>query len=165
MPSTPYLDTISSRRSGGFAAKLILTVLIAGWVAFAIWKFALASPSMEGWLPDMASGIQTAEADAKPMLVLFTADWCPPCRQLKKDVLTDSQVAADLRDSFVLVKIDLTDRSSPNNSVAQDFGVTGIPALMAFDKHGQPIDTIVGGVPKSVFTQWIDTCKSRASGR
>lgn len=41
----------------------------------------------------------------KPILYLFTADWCPPCNMMKKEVFADSQFAGTVGHMFVPVKV------------------------------------------------------------
>ena len=95
------------------------------------------------------------------MLVLFTADWCPPCQQLKKQVLTDPEVADYLKREYVAVKIDLTDRGGPNSMIAQDYGVRYIPTMYIFAPDGQEIDSS-GAQTKSQFLHWVKVSKAGA---
>ena len=151
------------RRGGGAAVGLIIIVGILA-IALGLWQFFEAAPSsLTGWHHDLDSGIKASEATGKPMLVLFTADWCPPCRQLKKNVLTTHSVASYLQDQFVTVKIDLTERDSPNSAVAAEFGVQGIPTMFVYDQNAQMIDSIVGGMPQSAFLSWIKACRAKIS--
>ena len=61
-----------------------------------------------------------SKSTGKPALVLFTADWCPPCKQLKSETLSDAKVKVAIAASFTPVVVDLSDRDGPNNRVAQD---------------------------------------------
>ena len=77
-----------------------------------------------------------AIATDRPMLVHFTADWCPPCRTMKKNVFSDESVQTLIERDFVLVRIDLTDRMGPNTLIARECGVTSIPAIQVFSSEG-----------------------------
>jgi thioredoxin 1 len=46
-------------------------------------------------------------------------------------------------------------------SVAQRYGITGIPALLFFE-GGQVVDTVVGAVPKSALQKKVDEVLSKA---
>jgi protein disulfide-isomerase len=94
------------------------------------------------------------------VLVLFTADWCPPCRRLKRDVLGRSGVDAYLEEQFVRVKIDLTDRSGPNNAVAAHFGVRSIPSARAYDPDGHEIGVYQGSYTEWEFLDWLRECRT-----
>lgn len=79
-------------------------------------------------------------------------------------MLTTQSVSDYLREQFVTVKIDLTERGGPNNTVASEFGVQGIPTLFVFDQNAQIVDSMVGGASKSAFVSWIESCHAKTSG-
>ncbi len=121
---------------------LIVLLAVTG-LGLAGWK--VLGSSSGGWLHDLGAGVDAVEASGKPMLVFYTADWCPPCRTLKRDVLSDPDVDAFLSENYVRVKIDLSDRRGPNAGIAIDNGVTGIPTMILYDYDGVEIDRVVGG--------------------
>lgn len=129
---------------------LVIGAGIAGWkVAGPFDGWTLGG---DGWVHDLDDGLDAAYASGKPAFVLFTADWCPPCQELKRTVLHDPDTLAALEESFVLVKVDLTSRFGPNTEVASEFGVRGIPAAIVFDSDGYETDRVVGG---SSLASWI----------
>lgn len=147
----PMDDFLPVERPFNMTPLVILAVAAA--LALGGWKVL---GSFQGaWLHDLDSGIEAAQASGKPMLVLFTADWCPPCRQLKNQVLSDREVDALLSEQCVRVKIDLTERGGPNARIATEYGVRGIPTMILYDHRGEEIDRIVGGVPKVVMIGWL----------
>jgi len=78
---------------------------------------------------------------AKPVLLDFTAAWCPPCRML--DPIIDelaTQYAGQMRVGKVDVDI--------NPEIQEMFGVMGIPTLILF-KGGQPVEYLVGFKPRN----------------
>ncbi len=98
-----------------------------------------------GWAYDLAGGLNTARDSGKPAFVLFTADWCPPCRVLKRGVLADPRIMSSLKERFVLVKVDLTDRYGPNAGLAGQYEVGSIPTAIVFDTRGREVTRISGG--------------------
>lgn len=128
----------------------------------AIWAVACSTRSgdasvMTGWADGIEQGKALAQEADKPMIVLFTAGWCPPCQQLKKNVLTQGEVDAALRAGFVPVQVDLTDSSpsNPNLATAQRYGVQGIPAVIAMNADGEPIEAYRGGPAQASFIDWL----------
>jgi thioredoxin 1 len=153
----------SSIHSGGFGLGkyLLLTLLVAGGI-FAARRMLGGDAQMKAWGHDWDQALAQSSKAQKPMLVLFTADWCPPCRTLKSDVLGDSAVAGYLEKEFTLVKIDLTQRDAPGSSIAQTYGVRGIPTLIAFDARGQQIDRMSGAAPREQMMQWFQMVRAKA---
>ena len=57
-----------------------------------------------------------------------------------------------IRDRLKVVKLDVD--NSPNT--AMQYGVRSIPALIFF-KGGQPVDQIIGAVPKGALKKKVDS--------
>ncbi|MFJ6573711.1 thioredoxin [Streptomyces sp. NPDC091292] len=86
---------------------------------------------------DFADEVLRAEL---PVLVEFTADWCPPCRQIAPVL---SAVAREEAHRMKVVQIDV-DRN-PETTLA--YGVLSMPTLMVF-RAGEPVKSMVGARPK-----------------
>lgn len=82
----------------------------------------------------------TFEADvlhaAEPVLVDFTADWCPPCHMLAPVV---EQLAGEFAGKVKIGKLDV----DSNQEIAIRYGVMGIPTLGLF-RGGELVDRLVG---------------------
>jgi thioredoxin 1 len=74
-----------------------------------------------------------------PVLVDFTAAWCPPCRAMNPVL---DALAAD-RDDIRIVKLDVDD----NQETAVRYGVLSMPTFMLF-RDGAPVQTLVGARPR-----------------
>lgn len=75
-----------------------------------------------------------------PVLVDFTADWCPPCKMIAPIV---EQLAGEWEGKVKVVKLD-TDQ---NPNVMMQYGIMGIPTLMLF-KGGEIKERMTGFQPK-----------------
>jgi thioredoxin 1 len=89
-------------------------------------------------ISDDAFTAEVLESDI-PVLVDFTADWCPPCRVMKP-ILSD--LAAE-RDDLRVVSLDVDD----NQVTAARYGVLSMPTFMLF-RGGEPVLRLVGSRPR-----------------
>ncbi|WP_279240131.1 thioredoxin [Streptomyces sp. 891-h] len=75
-----------------------------------------------------------------PVLVDFTADWCPPCRMVAPVL---AQIAEERADTLKVVSLDV-DRN-PETQAA--YSVLSMPTLVLF-RGGEPDRSVVGAQPK-----------------
>ncbi len=78
--------------------------------------------------------------EQKPVLVDFTAVWCPPCRMVDPIV---KQLAVDWEGKVKVVKLD----ADQNPNLLTKYGVLGIPTLMLF-RGGEIKERITGYQPR-----------------
>ena len=90
---------------------------------------------------------QVLKADT-PVLVDFWAEWCAPCKMIAPIV---DQLAEEYDGQVKFAKLDV----DANPQAPMTYGVRGIPALLIF-KDGQPVDQVVGAVPKAALKSRIE---------
>lgn len=84
-----------------------------------------------------------------PIVVDFWAEWCGPCKQLSPVL---ERLADEFNGGFELVKIDV----DANQALAQQMGVQGIPAVVAF-VDGAPVNSFQGALPEAQVREWLST--------
>ena len=83
----------------------------------------------------------------RPVLVEFTASWCPPCRMIAPHL---EALDAD-RDDLRVVQVDVDD----SQAVAARYGILSMPTLVLF-RAGRELGRIVGAMPRRRFEPQID---------
>lgn len=123
---------------------LILTAVV-GCVAPA---FADAT-----WYTNLDEAKRVAVEQKKGLLIEFTgSDWCPPCKMLKKEVMSKPEFLTAAEKDFVLVELDFPRakelpeaEKKANESAAQLYKVEGFPTVIFADSEGRPFGSFVGG--------------------
>jgi thioredoxin 1 len=86
------------------------------------------------------------EAEA-PVLVEFTADWCPPCRMIAPHLeALDAE-----REDLDVVQVDV----DTEQAIAARYGILSMPTLVLF-AAGREIGRIIGAQPRRRFERQID---------
>mmetsp|Transcript_10428 Transcript_10428/g.17225 ORF Transcript_10428/g.17225 Transcript_10428/m.17225 type:complete len:227 (+) Transcript_10428:118-798(+) len=83
-----------------------------------------------------------------PVLVLFSAPWCGPCRLTNPVV---KEIMKQYQNKIEVVEISTDDLPE----VASDAGVLSIPTIQLYHE-GKVMDTIVGCVAKNVLARSVD---------
>lgn len=103
-------------------------------LAVSIWlAFAPAAPGVE-WQAFKAESFR-AMLGTRPLLVEFTADWCPTCKVLERTALTTDKVKS-LVESYgvTLVRVDLTRHDVQAQALLRALDSASIPLLAIFPK-------------------------------
>lgn len=83
------------------------------------------------------------------VVVDFRAEWCGPCRMIgpiMEELANDNEAKG-----VKIAKVNVEE----NPELAWTFQVSSIPVVF-FMKNGQPVDTLVGANPKSVYQDKIE---------
>jgi len=90
---------------------------------------------------------EVIDAD-KPVLVDFWAPWCGPCR-IVGPIL--AEIASEQETRVKIVKINIDE----NQQYAGQLSVFNIPTMILY-KGGEPVDKIVGALPKQQILDRIE---------
>lgn len=123
-------------------AQNILLILLVGvalvafrWQSISelIWGDQVPEPAFT-WQHDWQEAEKLSTQENKPLLVVFSASWCPPCKMMKRNVWPDDQVGKAVTDGYVPIYIDV-DLSEHADKVAQ-YHVSAIPYIVVLNADG-----------------------------
>ncbi len=130
-------------------------VLIVILVAIALLGWRPAPESEILWLDDFEAAADRAEREEKPLLLVFTADWCTYCRKLDRNVWPADRVETLVNERFVPVKIDV--ESEAGGSLAERYYVNGIPLMVVADGDGAMRSRLSGYHGEDDVLTWLGT--------
>ena len=84
----------------------------------------------------------------KPVLLDFTASWCPPCQRLAPVI---DRLAEKYAGKVTVGKVDVDE----SDEIARKYGIESVPTILFFN-GGELIDTVQGYQPESVFVAKLD---------
>ena len=83
-----------------------------------------------------------------PVFVDFYADWCGPCKMMSPVI---DKLAEEFDGKIKVGKVNVDE----NGDLAVRYGIMSIPNMVFF-KGGQPVDRVVGAIPKPAMKQKFD---------
>jgi len=112
---------------------------------------------MAGTLPTTSDATFAGDVltSPTPVLVEFTATWCPPCRMIAPVL---AQIAAEQAGRLRVVAIDVDE----NPLTTRTYGVMGMPTLALFI-GGEVVTTIVGARPQVMIMKALEPYLSPAT--
>jgi thioredoxin-like negative regulator of GroEL len=100
---------------------------------------------------DFAKASTMAKESGKPVVVNFSASWCPPCQRMKRDVWTDASVEAFVKQHAVAVYVDV----DQDSETAKRFNVQSMPTMVIL-KGDQEIARTSGGRSADALIAWME---------
>ena len=146
------------------AKNHIVTIIFLAFVAFIIAPKVMNIISGPADTPSIFSAnlsIEQAtlksETTGKPMLVLVTADWCPPCQALKKGALADTKVTQWVKDNMIPVYLE----DGANQDQIRMLPVNSYPTTLIIN-DGQILGQFTGNQSASKFLNRIQALSNQS---
>ena len=86
-------------------------------------------------LADLEAALEQAQAENRPLMLDFYADWCITCKELEAFTFTDPRVHEALK-GFLLVKADVTNNDAQDQALLEHLGLFGPPAILFYEPDG-----------------------------
>ena len=108
--------------------------------------FGTTSTFSAEWTEDINAAIEQAAGDDKDLMILYTgSDWCPPCKLLENEVLSQKEFHFEIDPHYVLVKLDFPKLVEQDPKIAERntewlkrFGIEGYPTIVLTDVSLKP---------------------------
>jgi putative thioredoxin len=98
-----------------------------------------------------ADAVKLSGEQGRPVLVMFTADWCSWCQKMKNNVLPDPTVAAMMK-NYIYVAVN-TDQ---NAELTKKYGISGIPAFLITNGKEDKLKFIASYMEPNAFVTWLN---------
>lgn len=129
-----------------------------------------AAEGHEGnWLTDFPKAQAQAKEQKKLLLIDFTgSDWCPPCKQFKKTVLSSPEFNKFAAEKLVLLEADFPEHKSQppalkkaNDALMEKFKVEAFPTVIVLNVSGKVVMRMEGydGSSAHVFIKKLGKLK------
>ncbi|MCS7252963.1 MAG: cytochrome c biogenesis protein CcdA [Armatimonadota bacterium] len=90
------------------------------------------------WKDYSARLFKEALKTGKPVLIKFTAKWCPECKKLERQTLSHNDVLKELK-KITCLRVDLTFKNSVSEGLRKRYGVLGLPTLIFIGSDGEEL--------------------------
>jgi thiol:disulfide interchange protein DsbD len=131
------------RKTTGILASVAGLFLLVGWLE--------APKGKLSWESSEEVGRTRAEAERRPMLVDFTAEWCGACKELARITFSDPTVMEEAQ-RFIAVKVDATNEDDAAVDEVKDrYHVVGLPTVVLLGSDGRERARFTEFVPPDRF--------------
>jgi thiol:disulfide interchange protein DsbD len=108
---------------------------------------------------DLEQALTRANAENRPVMLDFYADWCVSCKEMEKYTFSDPGVQTTWANhNTVLLKADVTANDAADQALMRHFGIFGPPAYVFFGPDGKERQgyRVVGFMPADKFRQHLE---------
>lgn len=161
-------------RGRGFAAIFSLILLLAGYI-YAIegglrWREPLAETAGEpmaketprgiAWQKWSREAVEQARAAGHPVLVDFTAKWCPTCNTIVKPTLETHAVQQKMQEiNAVALLANYSRQPQDITQELQRFGRAGVPLVLVYPRNPDAAPMVFDLVTKDSLLEALDRAK------
>lgn len=92
----------------------------------------------------LQEGLEKAKAENKLLFVDCYTTWCGPCKFMRINTFTDTNLGNYMKDKYVSMAIDM--EQPEGMIIAKKYGIEAYPTLLFLDKYGRVVNYQVGGI-------------------
>lgn len=119
------------------AGVLLMIVLLWPMLKGTFYRYTDRGTGQPGgpvWRTDYAAALRESAQTGKPVLIDFSASWCPPCQVMKHEVWPDAQLTQEVERNFIPLMLDVDVAQS--REPAQRYQISSIPQMLVVDSKG-----------------------------
>jgi thiol:disulfide interchange protein len=121
------------------------------------------------WVP-FEQAVARARAEGKPILYDFTADWCPPCQAMKRELFADPEAAQTIARAVVPVRVLDRQREAGRNppvvdSLQRAYQIEAFPTLVVAWPGSPQHATARGYRGKDLTLAWLVSSAATVGAR
>lgn len=138
----------------GVASAIIVSILLiqrlaGGGVA--------PTPEVFQGRTSLEDAITEASKSNKVVFAFATADWCGPCQQMKRTLLVEPSIVAQINRDFLPVYVNV----DKDNAAAARLAAFSIPTTVIL-KDGKQVARMEGLIPHDAYAQWLTAAYEQA---
>lgn len=137
--NNPAFDFLYRHRSALIWLAVLAFVVWMQWpmIKGSFYRFSKIPAPADGiaWRTDFQAASVEARTTGKPVLLDFSASWCPPCQVMKHDVWPDEKVRQAVEAGYIPVLLDVD--AAASQEIAQHYKVNGVPTILVVDADGR----------------------------
>jgi len=103
------------------------------------------------WHTSLDKALEKASVTGKDVLVIFSASWCPACRQMEEDTLQNDEVMKRISENYIGVRIDV----DSNPELSSEYRIYGVPTIIILDSSGNQIRRSEGYMSPQEFMSFL----------
>ena len=104
------------------------------------------------WFTNLEKAQSAAKAAKKPILLVISgSDWCPPCKMLERNILSQNAFRTDAAKRVILLHADFprerkqsAEEKSDARKIAAKYQAEGVPTVYLLSPEGVVLDKKVG---------------------
>jgi thiol:disulfide interchange protein DsbD len=98
--------------------------------------------------------IESARDERRPSVIVFDANWCPPCREMEATTFRDPEVIK-AADRFVLLDADLSESDGLSDKLRRKYGIEITPTTVFLDSSGKQVKRVTGYIGPTQFLSYL----------
>lgn len=134
------------------ALAALLVVLLLGLGAAFSDSLSKADNSGDISWYSYEEGVEQIKNGDKKGYIHFYTDWCGYCKKMENETFSDSDVADNLNQDFVPIKINAEDEPD----IARQYGANQFPFNHFTDRENEPIGNQPGFIPPDMMVNLLE---------